>query len=143
MSDINRVVLVGNLTKDVALKYTAGGMAIGELSIAVNSRRKVGDQWQDEASFFDVTLFGKSAEGLQPYLVKGKKVGVDGRLQQQRWQNQEGQSRSKVVVLADNVALLGGRDEAKPQSAPQQPPRPEPQQQDAFGADDFPGHIPF
>ena len=140
MSDINRVVLVGNLTKDVALKYTAGGMAIGELSIAVNSRRKVGDQWQDEASFFDVTLFGKSAEGLQPYLVKGKKVGVDGRLQQQRWQNKEGQSRSKVIVLADNVALLGGRDEAKPQAAaPQQPP----QQQDAFGADDFPGNIPF
>ena len=141
MSDINRVVLVGNLTKDVALKYSNSGMAIGELSIAVNSRRKVGDQWQDEASFFDVTLFGKSAEGLQPYLVKGKKVGVDGRLQQQRWQNQEGQNRSKVVVLADNVALLGGRDEqqARPQAPPQQPP----QQQDAFGPDDFPGQIPF
>ena len=115
--DINRVIVIGNLTRDMELKYANSGTSIGELSIAVNSRRKVGDQWQDEASFFDVTVFGKTAEALQPYLVKGKKIGVDGKLQQQRWQNKEGQSRSKVVIIADYVALLGAKGDTSESNA--------------------------
>ncbi len=107
MADINRVVLVGRLTKDAELKYTGGGMAICEFSVAVNSSRKQGDEWVDEANFFDVTLFGRQGEAVQRYLTKGQQVGVDGRLKQDRWQNQEGQNRSKVGIIADNVRLLG------------------------------------
>ena len=109
MADINRVTLVGNLTRDSQLKYTPGGMAICEFSLAINNRRKQGEEWVDEANFFDVTLFGRQGEAIQRYLLKGKQVGVDGRLKQDRWQDKEsGQNRSKVVVIADNVMLLGG-----------------------------------
>lgn len=107
MADINTVVLVGRLTRDAQLKYTNNGLAITELSIAVNSQRKQGDQWVDEANFFDVTAFGRQGEAIQRYLVKGKQVGVEGRLKQDRWQNQEGQNRSKVTIVANNVMLLG------------------------------------
>lgn len=108
MADINSVVLVGRLTRNIEIKYTNGGMAVGKLGIAVNRRRKQNDQWIEEASFFDVTVWGKTAEALQPYLVKGKQIGVQGELRQNRWE-QDGQSRSKVEVVANNIQLLGGR----------------------------------
>lgn len=110
MADINHVVLVGRLVRDAQLKYTNNGLAICEFSIAINNRRKQGDDWVDEAHFFDVTLFGRQGEAIQRYLTQGKQVGVDGRLQQDRWQNQEGQNRSKVLIIANNVMLLGSRD---------------------------------
>ena len=105
--DLNSVILIGRLTRDVELKYTSGGMAIASFAIAVNRRRKNGAQWVEEASFFDINLFGKSAEGLKQYLVKGKQVAIEGELRQDRWE-QDGQPRSKVVVVANNVQLLGG-----------------------------------
>ena len=107
MADVNHVIIIGRLTKDILLKFTSGGMAIGTFSIAVNRRRKNGEQWVEEASFFDVSLFGKSAEGLAQYLTKGKQVAVEGELRQDRWQ-QDGQPRSKVYISASNVQLLGG-----------------------------------
>jgi single-strand DNA-binding protein len=107
MADINKVMLVGRLTREAELKYTSNGFAVASFAIAVNRRRKNGDQWVEEASFFDINLFGKSAEGLKQYLVKGKQVAIEGELRQERWE-QEGQSRSKVVVIANNVQLLGG-----------------------------------
>jgi single-strand DNA-binding protein len=107
---INTVVIAGNLVRDAELKYTNGGLAICEFSIAVNDQKKQGDQWVEEAHFFDVTLFGRRAESLQRYLTKGKTVGVEGKLRQDRWQNQEGQNRSKVGIVANNIMLLGGRD---------------------------------
>lgn len=110
MADINHVTLVGRLTRDAELKYSNGGMAICEFSLAINARRKKGDEWVDEANFFDVTLFGRQGEAIQRYLTKGKQVGVEGRLNQDRWQTQDGQNRSKVNVIANNVMLLGGRD---------------------------------
>ena len=109
MADLNSVMLIGRLTRDAETKYTSGGMAICSFSLAVNQRVKEGDSWQDEASFFDVATFGKTAESIGKYLVKGKQVAVDGRLKQDRWEH-EGQSRSKVVINADNVQLLGGGD---------------------------------
>ena len=112
MADINQVVLVGNLTRDAEMKTTAGGMAVCNFSIAVNRRKKNGDRWEDEANFFDAALFGKQAETLHQYLVKGKQVAVNGELRQERWQ-QDGHNRSKVVINAANVQLLGGR-ESKP-----------------------------
>jgi len=107
MADINRVVLVGRLTRDAELKYTATGQAVCKFSVAVNRRRKNGDQWEEEASYFDVVVWGRSGESLNQYLLKGKAVGIDGELRQDRWQ-QDGQNRSKVEIVASNIQLLGG-----------------------------------
>lgn len=107
MADVNHVILVGRLTRDAELKYTSAGFAISNISIAVNRRRKNGDQWVEEASFFEVNLYGKTAEALKPYLLKGKQIAVEGELRQDRWE-QDGQPRSKVVISASNVQLLGG-----------------------------------
>jgi single-strand DNA-binding protein len=107
MADLNHVVLIGRLTRDAELKYTASGQAVCKFSIAVNRRRKNGDQWEDEANFFDIVLWGRQGESLNQYLVKGKMIGVEGELRQDRWQ-QDGQNRSKVEIVANNLQLLGG-----------------------------------
>jgi single-strand DNA-binding protein len=104
MTDINRVILVGRLTRDAETKHTASGAAVTRFSIAVNRRVKRGDEWEDEASFFDLVLWGH--EGLIQYLVKGKQVAVDGELNQNRWE-QDGQKRSKVEVIVGSIELLG------------------------------------
>ena len=106
MADINHVVLVGRLTRDAELKFTSGGQAVCKFSIAVNRRRKQGDQWVDEPSFFDIVLWGRQGETLNQYLVKGKQIGVDGELRQDRWE-QDGQKHSRVEVVANNLQLLG------------------------------------
>jgi single-strand DNA-binding protein len=107
MADINHVTLIGRLTRDAELRYTAGGQAVCKFSIAVNRRRKNGDQWEDEANFFDIVLWGRQGEALNQYLVKGKMIGLEGELRQDRWQ-QDGQNRSKVEIVANNLQLLGG-----------------------------------
>jgi single-strand DNA-binding protein len=107
MIDLNRVVLIGRLTRDAELKYTANGQAVCKFSIAVNRRKKNGEQWVDEANFFDVVVWGRQGESLNQYLVKGKQVGIDGELRQDRWE-QDGQNRSKVEVVVNNIQLLGG-----------------------------------
>jgi len=107
MVDINHVVLVGRLTRDAELKSIASGQAVCKFSIAVNRRRKNGEQWEDEPNFFDVVVWGRQGESLHQYLVKGKLVGVDGELRQDRWQ-QDGQNRSKVEIVANYLQLLGG-----------------------------------
>jgi single-strand DNA-binding protein len=107
MTDLNHVILIGRLTRDAELRYTAGGQAVCKFSIAVNRRRKNGDQWEDEANFFDIVLWGRQGESLNQYLVKGKMIGVEGELRQDRWQ-QDGQNRSKVEIVANNIQLLGG-----------------------------------
>lgn len=109
-NDINCVILVGRLTRDAELKYTNTGSAVSKLSVAVNRRKRSGDQWTDEANFFDVTIWGKMAESLNQYLNKGKQVAIEGELRQSRWE-QDGQSRSKVEIVARNIQLLGGRSE--------------------------------
>ena len=107
MANLNHVVLIGRLTRDAELKYTNSGMAVAKLSIAVNRRKRSGDQWTEEANFFDITVFGKTAENLTQYLVKGKEIAVEGELRQSRWE-QDGQPRSRVEVVANNIQLLGG-----------------------------------
>ena len=139
---INHVVLVGNLTRNAELKYTNGGMAISTFSIAVNQRRKKDEQWVDEAHFFDVEYFGKAAEAVNQYLVKGKQVGVEGSLRQDRWEK-DGQARSKVKITASNLMLLGGRP---PGQAPGASPAPAGGTEPAEGgppADTFEDDIPF
>ena len=107
MADVNHVILIGRLTRDAELKYTSGGMAVTKFALAVNKRRKQGDQWVDEANFFDIVLWGRQGESLNMYLLKGKQVAVDGELHQNRW-IQDGENRSKIEIMANNVQLLGG-----------------------------------
>jgi len=145
MADLNHVVLIGRLTRDAELKYTANGQAVCKFSIAVNRRKKQGDQWVDEANFFDVVLWGRQGETLNQYLVKGKMVGVDGELRQDRWE-QEGQNRSKVEVIANNLQLLGssGGGGGSSGQGSYSPPRQEAAPPQAPAGDDgFADDIPF
>ena len=107
MADINRITLVGRLTRDAELRHTSGGLAICSMGLAINRRRKQGDEWIDEANFFDVVLFGRLGEAISRYLTKGRQVGVDGELRQNRWEK-DGQRRSKVEIIANNIQLIGG-----------------------------------
>lgn len=148
MRDINVVVLVGRLTRDSELKYTKSGMPIARFSIAVNRSRKDGDQWVDEASFFEIDFWGKAAEGVNRYLIKGQQVGVEGELRQDRWE-QDGQSRQKVVVNASNVRLLGNSSSSSQDgSGYQKPQQAAPEQHGNVGqaspaSDSFDDDIPF
>lgn len=151
MADVNHVILIGHMTRDAELKYTSGGMAVCKFAIAVNKRRKQGEQWIEEANFFDIVLWGKSGESLNQYLVKGKQIAVEGELRQNRWE-QDGQARSKIEINASNVQLLGGvPGQQSQQPSQQQRPeqhsrRDERHQTDELDRDvppDFPDDIPF
>ena len=109
MEDVNYVIVIGRLTRDAELKYTSSGLAVSSFSIAVNRRKRSGDNWIDEVSFFDLALFGKRAEAINQYLTKGQQVAVEGSLTQDRWE-QDGNKRSKVKIIASNIQLLGGRN---------------------------------
>ena len=109
MTDLNHVVLIGRLTHDVEIKYLPNGSPVANLSIAVNRNKKEGDQWVEQTSFFNVQLWGNSAENLKQYLVKGKMIAVDGELRQDRWEK-DGQTQSKVYIYSRNIQLLGGKD---------------------------------
>ena len=111
MADLNRVTLVGRLTRDAELKSIPSGQSVCKFGIAVNRAIKSGDEWKEEASFFDVVLWGRRGEALNQYLTKGKMIGVDGELRQDRWQ-QDGQNRSRVEIVANNIQLLGGNSGA-------------------------------
>lgn len=109
MASYNRVILVGNLTRDPELRYIPSGTAVSDISIAVNDRIKCGDQWVDEVSFVDVTLWGRTAEIANEYLSKGSPLLVEGRLRQDRWEK-DGQKHSKLKVTCDRMQMLGSRD---------------------------------
>lgn len=109
MTDLNEVILIGRITRDLderSFGYLGNGNARANVSIAVNRSIKRGDNWEDEASFFDVTIYGKTAENLQPYLVKGRQIVVKGYLKQERWEK-DGEKKSRLVIIADNVFLMG------------------------------------
>ncbi|MBR5033318.1 MAG: single-stranded DNA-binding protein [Treponema sp.] len=156
MTDLNHVVLIGRLTKDLgtderSFGYVANGQARANVSIAVNRSKKTGDQWTDEVNYFDITIWGKTAENLKPYLTKGKMIAVDGYLKQDRWEK-DGQKMSKVSVVANNVQLLGGKGDAAPGQAVPGAPKFQPNNAPAQGyssesygdtGSDFPEDIPF
>ena len=104
-ADINVVVLVGRLTRDCEIKSTPQGTSVCRFSIAVNRRKRTGDKWEDEVSYIDIVVWGKSAETLSSYLTKGRQVSVQGELRQNRWE-QNGQSHSRIEVVANSVQLL-------------------------------------
>jgi single-strand DNA-binding protein len=122
MANINRVVLVGNLTKDPELRHTPSGTAVCKLRIAVNTRRKdETGQWVDKPNYFDVTVWGNQAESCSQYLSKGRPIGVDGRLEWREWDATDGSGKRQAVeVVAESVQFLGSRGDAggEPQFVP-------------------------
>lgn len=137
MSDINSVVLCGRVTRDAELKYTSGGTAVSEISVAIN--RYAGKDKGDEVSFFEISLWGKTAEALVQYLTKGRQIVVQGELRQERWE-QDGQKRSKVRINANNIQLVGGKEERQ-EPARQSAPQPASQQMlgpEGYESDEIP-----
>lgn len=105
-SNLNHVVVSGNLTRDVELRSTAGGMSIGGFGLACNDRRKnASGEWEDVPNFLDCVLFGKRAESLQPYLAKGTKVTICGKLRWSQWEK-DGAKRSKIEIIVDDIELM-------------------------------------
>ena len=110
MASYNRVILVGNMTRDVELKYTASQMAVTDIGLAVNDRRKNSNgEWIEETTFVDVTLWGRQAEVASEYLGKGSPVLIEGRLKLDTWETNDGQKRSKLRVVGERMQMLGGR----------------------------------
>jgi single-strand DNA-binding protein len=114
-TNINRVIITGNLTRDPELRSLPSGMSVCSLRIASNTRRKDGQtgEWVDKANYFDVTIWGRQGENAAQYLSKGRPVAIDGRLEWREWQDREGNNRQSVEIVADNIQFLGGRDDAQ------------------------------
>lgn len=109
MASYNKVMLIGNLTRDPEVRYTQGGTAVSEIGLAVNDKRKdAKGEWIEETTFVDVTLWGRTAEIAGEYLGKGSSVLVEGRLKLDSWEK-DGQKRSKLRVVAENMRMLGGK----------------------------------
>ena len=147
MTDLNQVVLVGRLTRDAELKYTNSGFAILKFSLAVNRSVKRDESWQDEVSFFNAVIFGKRAESLAQYMLKGKQIGIAGELKQDRWE-QDGQSRSRVEIIVNNLQFVGSKGSSAPQGSYTPTESSAGNQVDAEPmaqpmADDFNDDIPF
>jgi single-strand DNA-binding protein len=113
-ADLNRVTLVGRLTRDPELRHTAGGNAVCTIRLAVTSRARGDDgNWTDRPNYFDVTVFGRQAETATSYLTKGRRIGVDGRLQWREWETQDGGKRSTVEVVANDIFFLDSRGDGE------------------------------
>lgn len=113
-SNINRVVLTGNLTFDPELRSLPSGTSVCKLRVACNTRRKnnATGEWEDKPNYFDVTVWGAQGENCARYLAKGRPVAIDGRLEWREWQDKEtGKNRSSVDIIAETVQFLGGRDD--------------------------------
>ena len=145
-ANINRVVLVGNLTKDPELRHTPSGTAVCSLRLAVNTRRKdsATGEWTEKPNYFDITVWGNQGESCAQYLAKGRPVAVDGRLEWREWDAQDGTKRQAVEIIADSVQFLGGRGDGEGGGQPQFVPAGAAAQTEnadfAAGADD---DIPF
>jgi single-strand DNA-binding protein len=111
-SNVNVVVITGNLTRDPELRHTPGGTAVCELRVAVNSRRKDGQsgEWIDKPNYFDVTVWGGQGENCANYLSKGRPVAIEGRLDWREWEARDGGKRQAVQIIANSVQFLGSRD---------------------------------
>ena len=115
MANINSVVLVGNLTKDPELRHTPAGMAVCSMRLAVNTRRKdqATGQWGEKPNYFDITVWGQQGENCVQYLAKGRRVGVQGRLEWREWDAQDGSKRQAVEVVADSVQFLDSKGDGE------------------------------
>ena len=159
-NDYNKITLIGRLTRDIDLKYTTTGTAIAAVSLASNRSVKKQDSWETEVSYFDANIYGRMAENLKPYLIKGKMILIAGRLKQDRWEK-DGQKFSRIKIEVEEVQLLGGNSSENlnnsnervqpqfsaipqiqtiPQQAEPVTSAPDPS---LFNNDDFPDDIPF
>jgi len=112
MASLNKVILLGNLTRDVEVRSTPSGATVGNFGIAVNRRRKNdAGEWVEEANFFNIVVWGRQAENCSQYLSKGSQVALEGRLQSRSWETEDGQKRNVVEVVAENVQFIGSRGE--------------------------------
>jgi single-strand DNA-binding protein len=110
-SNINVVVVTGNLTRDPELRSTPGGTSVCGMRIAVNTRRKGADgNWEDKPNYFDVTVWGAQGENCANYLSKGRPVAIEGRLEWREWEAKDGSKRQNVEIIANSVQFLGSRD---------------------------------
>jgi len=107
MASFNKVLLMGNLTRDPELRFTSSGSALAKFGLAVNRKYKAGEEWKEEVCFVDITVWGKQAENCAEYLSKGRPVFIDGRLQFSTWETDDGQKRNKLEVVANSVQFLG------------------------------------
>ena len=155
MASYNRVILLGNLTRDVEMRYTPGGTAVTDIGLAVNDRRKnISGEWVDEVTFVDVTLWGRTAEVASEYLHKGAQVLIEGRLKLDTWES-EGQKRSKLRVVCERMQTLGRATERYGDYHEENGARTEPQQTSPVArrlpapasapveSDEYTGEIPF
>ncbi len=127
MTSFNKVILLGNLTRDPEVRYTPNGSAVASFALAVNRKYKQGDETKEEVSYIDIVVFGKQAESCGQYINKGGGALIEGRLQQRRWDDKEtGQKRSKVEVAAQTVTFMPKRSgqgggQGRPEPAPEAP----------------------
>lgn len=159
-NDLNKVILIGRLTRDAELKYNTKGTAIAAVSLASNRSVKKQDNWETEVSYFDGNIYGRMAENLKPYLTKGKMILIAGHLKQDRWKK-DGQNFSRIKIEVEEVQLLGGNSSENPNSSnggtqpqfsampqnqvtpPQTAPATPAPDPSLFNNDDFPEDIPF
>lgn len=119
MASLNKVILLGNLTRDPELRYTPNGTPVASFGLAVNRRYRQGDESRDEVCYIDIVTFGRQAETVGEYLSKGNLAMIEGRLQWRSWETEDGQKRSKHEVVANNVQFLPrGREEGMGRSEP-------------------------
>ena len=110
MSDMNSVTLTGRITRDIEMRHTPSGVAVADIGLAVNDKKKQGDQWMDVTHWVDVTVWGRTAEIAAEYAGKGSQVGITGRLQYESWEDSETrQKRNKLKVVCDKLTLLGSK----------------------------------
>lgn len=120
MASLNKVILLGNLTRDPELRYTPSGTAVSTFGLAMNRRYRQGDEWKEEVCFVDVVTYGRQAETAGEYLSKGSMALIEGRLQWRSWESESGQKRSKHEVVAANIQFMPrSRDEGVGRSAPE------------------------
>ena len=112
MASFNKVMLMGNLTRDPELRYTSNGSAVTSFGLAVNRKFKQGDEWKEDVCFVDITVWGKQGENCAEYLSKGRPAFVEGRLQYSTWES-DGQKKSKLDVVANTVQFLGSRGDSQ------------------------------
>jgi single-strand DNA-binding protein len=127
MTSFNKVILLGNLTRDPEVRYTPNGIAVASFAIAVNRKYKQGDETKEEVSYIDIVVFGKQAESCGQYIGKGDSVLIDGRLQQRRWETEDGQKRNKLEVVAQSVNFMPKRSSAGQAAGGQTHPEPTPE----------------
>jgi len=113
VASLNKVMLIGNVGQDPELRYTPDGNPVANFSIAVNRRRKVGDEYKDETEWFNIVCFSRTAENVNQYLSKGQKVYVEGRFQSSEYVGQDGNQRKSFEVIANDVTFLSTKSEAE------------------------------